>query len=113
MVYHQAGNSPIANDRKIERRSPMSLSYRFLWTWDHSMDWSPLADGLQEKGCSNRYYRKPKEFLDDYKRAIDFFSPLGFDGITIYGLFRDCHGGVDAAKELCRYARRKKMIIIA
>jgi hypothetical protein len=95
------------------RRPSMGLSYRFLWTWDHSMDWAPLADGLQEFGCSNYYYRKPEDFIEDYKRAIDYFSPLGFDGIIIYGLFRDRHGGVEAVKELCRYARRKKMMIIA
>lgn len=89
------------------------LTHRFLWTWDHSMDWAPLADGLQEWGCFNDYTRKPEDFLEDYKRAIDFFGPLGFTGIIVYGLFRDAHGGVDAAKELCRYARRKGTKIIA
>ena len=91
----------------------MELPYRFIWTWDHSMDWSPLADGLQEFGCSSPYYRTPATFLDDYKRAIDYFSDLGFTGITIYGLLRDCHGGVKAANELCKYARKKKMYVIA
>ena len=86
---------------------------KFLWTWDHSMDWVPLADGIQEKGASNPYYKDAEDFIDDYKRLIDFFSPFGFTGIIIYGLLRDCHGGIDAAKEICRYAKKKGMCIIA
>ncbi len=93
--------------------SAAPLAHRFLWTWDHSMDWAPLACGLQEMGCSNDYWRRPEDFIEDYKRAIDFFGSLGFNGIVVYGLFRDCHGGVDAAKEICRYARSKGTTIIA
>lgn len=91
----------------------MSLEHRLIWTWDHSMDWAPLANGLQEFGCFNPYFRTEADFLQDYKRAIDFFAPLGFTGIIVYGLFRDCHGGVPAAQEICRYARRKGISIIA
>lgn len=88
------------------------LKYRFLWTWDQSMDWVPLADGIQEMGAANPYYKKPGDFVEDYRRLIDFFSPLGFTGVIIYGFLRDCHGGIDSAKEICRYGREKGMLII-
>lgn len=90
-----------------------SLKYRFLWTWDHSMDWVPLAEGIQEWGYSNPYCKKAENFVQDYQRLIDFFSPLGFSGVIIYGLLRDRHGGIDAAQEICRYAREKGMPVVA
>jgi len=48
------------------------LKYRFFWTWDHSMDWTPLAQGIQEFGASNPYYKRPEDFIQDYQNAIDF-----------------------------------------
>lgn len=97
----------------VKAKATKGLEHRLLWTWDHSMDWAPLAEGLQEMGASNPYYRKAEDFVEDYKRAIDFYSPLGYTGMVVYGLFRDNHGGVEAAQEVCRYARKKGMYIIA
>lgn len=88
------------------------LKYRFFWTWDHSMDWAPLAEGIQEYGAGNPYYKKPEDFIRDYKNLIDFSATHDFTGVIIYGFLRDCHGGIEAAKEVCRYGRQKNVHII-
>ncbi|MFH2068740.1 MAG: sugar phosphate isomerase/epimerase family protein [Candidatus Omnitrophota bacterium] len=89
-----------------------TVKHRLFWTWDHSMDWVPLAFGIQESGCANPYLKGPEVFIQDYKRLIDFSARNNFTGITIYGFLRDIHGGVDAAKEICRYGRQKNVRII-
>ena len=76
------------------------------------MDWVPLAEGIQEWGASNPYCKRAEDFLGDYKRLIDFFSPLGFTGVIMYGFLRDGHGGIEAAQEICRYAREKGMSVL-
>jgi len=87
--------------------------HRLFWTWDHSMDWAPLADGVQEMGCANPYFKKPEDFVSDYRRLIDFAASLGFTGVIVWGLLRDRHGGLDAAREICRYGRDKGVAILA
>lgn len=88
------------------------LKYRFFWTWDHSMDWTPLAQGIQESGASNPYYKRPPDFIQDYKNIIDFSAAHNFTGIIVYGFLRDCHGGIESAKEICQYGRQKNVLII-
>ncbi len=88
------------------------LKHRLLWTWDHSMDWAPLPRSIQECGCSDPYCKRPGDFVEDYARLTRFFGPLGFTGVIVYGFLRDAHGGVDAAKEICRRARQNGMCVI-
>jgi len=93
------------------RQSP-ALPYRLLWTWDHSTNWYLEQVGLQEIGALN-YYSKPEEgFLEDYRRLVDFVSLHRIGGVTIYGFLRDNHGGVEAARELCRYANERGVRIL-
>lgn len=96
----------------VSERSP-ALALRVLWTWDHSTHWDVDTVGLQETGAFNPYMKQPEEFVSDYRRVIDFMSRLGLGGLVIYGLLRDSHGGVDAANELCRYARERGVRILA
>jgi hypothetical protein len=44
---------------------------------------------------------------------VDFMSQHGIGGVVIYGLLRDSHGGVEAANEVCRYARERGVRILA
>ena len=89
-----------------------SLPYRLFWTWDHSTNWYLEQVGIQEIGAMN-YYSKPSNgFLKDYKRLIDFMSLHRISGVTVYGFLRDCHGGIESAKELCRYARERGVRIL-
>lgn len=92
-------------------RTP-KLAYRTFWTWDHSTNWELSQVGHQEIGVFNPYGKPPRGFLQDYKRMVDFCSRHQIAAIVIYGFFRDSHGGVEAAKELTRYARERGVRIL-
>ncbi|OIO01899.1 hypothetical protein COY52_02520 [Candidatus Desantisbacteria bacterium CG_4_10_14_0_8_um_filter_48_22] len=96
----------------MDKTKDTKLKYRFFWTWDHSMVWTPLVDGIQEYGCSNPYYKKPEVFIQDYKNCIDFCAANNYTGVIIYGFLRDCHGGTGAAQEICKYGRGKNVRVI-
>ena len=89
-----------------------SLKRRMFWTWDHSMDWTPLTQGIQEWGASTPYCKKPGDFVLDYTNLIDFCAVHGFTGVIVYGFLRDGHGGIGAAQEVCRHGRAKNVAVI-
>ncbi len=88
------------------------LTYRTFWTWDHSTNWELSQIGQQEIGVFNPYQKPPSGFLSDYKRCVDFCSRNRIAAIVIYGFLRDPHGGIEAAKELCRYAAERGVRIL-
>lgn len=89
------------------------LKYRWLWTWDHRMRWDLNERGAQDSGCHNPYLKSPTAFLRDYRRLIDHMSHLKLNGLVVWGLLRDAHGGLSSAQKLCAYARSKGVRIIA
>ncbi len=92
--------------------SSPGLAYRTFWTWDHSTNWELSQIGVQEIGVFNPYSKPPRGFLDDYKRCVDFCSRNRIAAIVIFGFLRDTHGGIDAGKELCRYANERGVRIL-
>lgn len=88
------------------------LTYRTFWTWDHSTNWDLSQIGQQEIGVFNPYGKPPDGFLRDYRRVVDFCSQHRIAAVVIYGFLRDCHGGVAAAQELCRYATERGVRIL-
>ena len=100
----QVAAAPIAQDP--------GLAHRTFWTWDHSTNWELSQVGQQEIGVFNPYGKPPGGFLLDYKRCVDFCSRNRIAAIVIYGFLRDTHGGVDAAKELCSYAKERGVRIL-
>jgi hypothetical protein len=89
------------------------FKYRFLWTWDHSTNWSKKNIAIQEKGCFNLYLKPPSLFLEDYYYLLmDFMEKMDFNGLIIWGFFRDSHGGEKNAQKLLKYAKRKKIKIL-
>jgi hypothetical protein len=89
-----------------------ALPYRAFWTWDHSTNWDLDQIGAQEIGVFCPYGKPPDGFLADYRRLVDFMSRHRIAAVTIYGFFRDSHGGVEAAQELCRYANERGVRIL-
>jgi len=73
---------------------------KIWWTWNLRMRW---AYGF----CSDA-----DSFLANYTRAVDAASHYGVVGIVLWGFLRDSHGGTDAARRLCEYARSKNVAII-
>jgi len=94
---------------KVERPA---LTYRLLWTWDHSTNWNLGYEGQLDWGCMNAYLKPAGAFVDDYKRLIDWASRNRFNGLVIWGFLRDAHGGVEAAQEICRFAQDRGVRIL-
>jgi len=88
------------------------LAYRTFRTWDHSTNWQLSQIGQQEIGVFNPYGKPPSGFLADYRRLVDFCSRNRIAAIVIYGFLRDSHGGIETARELCRYANERGVRIL-
>ena len=110
LIAH-GGSDPSQIEVAPREESPGML-YRTFWTWDHSTNWELSQVGLQEIGVFNPYGKPPGGFLADYKRLVDFCSRNRIAAITIYGFLRDPHGGIEAAQELCRYAKERGVRIM-
>lgn len=95
---------------KIEQEP--GLAYRTWWNWDHTTNWDMEQIGVQEIGVMNPYAKPADGFLRDFKRAVDFMSKNRIAAITIFGIFRESHGGVEAVQELCRYANERGVRIM-
>ncbi|XTZ16580.1 hypothetical protein ACQSSU_04080 [Micromonospora echinospora] len=95
------------------RAGSPGLPLRTLWTWDHSTNWDLRQLGQQEIGALNPYAKSAEAFGADYRRLVDFCSRERIGGIVVYGLLRDAHGGVEAARELCEYANERGVRIVA
>jgi hypothetical protein len=83
------------------------IPYRVFWTWDNSHNWSVNVPGSQTAGIGNPYLKSSEWFERDYRLSIDWCAANGIDAVGVAGLLRDCHGGVDAARRVCGYAREK------
>ncbi len=88
------------------------LKYRTFWNWDHSTNWDLNQIGVQEIGVMNPYAKPADGFLRDFKRVVDYMSMNRIAAIVIYGFFRESHGGIEAAQELCRYANERGVRIL-
>ncbi|MDD5706959.1 MAG: hypothetical protein PHR35_13635 [Kiritimatiellae bacterium] len=73
-----------------------TFKYRLLWTWD---GWICRRDAAS--------------FLRNYKKLVDTMAERGLNGLIVWGLLDDAHGGADAAVELCEYANRNGVRILA
>ncbi len=89
------------------------FAQRALWTWDHRMDWSGKTPGRVPMGGGGKYHKPADEYLEDYKRLVDYMDAhTTFNAIIIWGFLRDTHGGVAAGQELCEYAQERGIRII-
>lgn len=112
-LIKRGGKKPDCLDVSADRvHETPGLAYRTFWTWDHSTNWELSQIGQQEIGVFNPYQKPPSGFLNDYKKCIDFCSRNRISAIVIYGFLRNPHGGIDAAKELCRYATERGVRIL-
>jgi hypothetical protein len=87
-----------------------------LWCWDARMTWDDEPQAISYRMASPSspfpYLKKPESFLVGFKRLIDYAARVGVRGIIVWGFLREGHGGVQAAVELCRYARDRGVAVI-
>jgi hypothetical protein len=107
----RASGSGIELDAGTIEQAP-GLPYRTFWNWDHSTNWDLDQIGVQEIGVMNPYAKPADGFLADFERVVDFMSMNRIAAIAIYGFFRDSHGGIEAAQQLCRYANERGVRIM-
>ena len=78
----------------METQAPIRT--RIFWTWDHATTWALNRAGGHDMGASNEYGRAPEAFLADYTCLLRWCGQHGIDGVVVWGLLRDRHGGADA-----------------
>jgi len=86
---------------------------RIFWTWDHATTWALNRAGGHDMGASNEYGRAPEAFLADYTCLLRWCGQHGIDGVVVWGLLRDRHGGADAVHRLCEIARECDVMLLA
>jgi hypothetical protein len=85
---------------------------RMFWTWDHSTEWALNRPGAQTYGAANTYTRGNDLFLQDYTNLLHWCGRHGIDAVVVWGLLRDCHGGLQSAKRLCEVAARENVRLL-
>lgn len=80
------------------------IDLRLLWTWDHCTEWTAARAGVHDWGASNEFSGTTADFIREYSLLLGWCGRHGIDGVVVWGLLRDGHGGVDAAKRLCEIA---------
>lgn len=99
--------------RTGQAQAAAGFEQRYLWTWDHRMDWAGKTPGGIVMGGGGSYRKPAGEYLQDYKALIDYISAhTSFNAIIIWGFLRDTHGGVEAAQELCDHANQRGIRIV-
>ncbi|MHB0960371.1 MAG: hypothetical protein ACYC0X_08795 [Pirellulaceae bacterium] len=86
---------------------------RFFWTWDHSTTWALNRPGGHDLGASNEYGRTTDAFVADYSCLLRWCGMHGIDGVVVWGLLRDRHGGLDSVKRLCEVAKESGTKLLA
>jgi hypothetical protein len=83
-----------------------------FWTWDHSTEWALNRAGAHTHGSCNEYGRTTDAFLSDYAALLHWCGRHNIDAVVVWGMLRDCHGGLDAAKRLCDVAAKENVRLL-
>jgi hypothetical protein len=90
-----------------------SINLRLLWTWDHCVQWTAARAGTHDWGASNEYSGNAEDFVREYSLMLRWCGQNGIEGVVAWGLLRDQHGGVEAAKRLCDVADEAGVKLLA
>jgi hypothetical protein len=87
-----------------------------LWCWDARMTWDDEPDAISTKMAAAEqrfpYPKRAESFGIGFRRLVDYCAKEGIWGVIVWGFLRDCHGGVRAARDLCKYASDKGVKIL-
>ncbi|HJN93764.1 MAG TPA: hypothetical protein QGF05_13715, partial [Dehalococcoidia bacterium] len=85
---------------------------RLFWTWDHCTAWALNRPGGHDYGASNAYSRTPEAFIADYSCLLRWCGRHGIDGVVVWGLLRDAHGGAESVHRLCDVACESGVMLL-
>ena len=91
------------------------FKYRWFWNWDNRMEWGgggKIATTMASVRGGSDYGKNADAFLIDTKRCVDYMADHKFNGMILWGFLRDVHGGVEAGKEISRYAKERGVRIL-
>lgn len=88
------------------------IGTRFFWNWDHSTEWALNRAGAQTLGASNHYGRTPETFVEDFSKMVKWCGKHSVDGVVVWGLLRDMHGGVESVKKICDAAHANNVKVL-
>jgi hypothetical protein len=101
---------------RIQEKQVSSKIKIVLWCWDSRMTWdnepNVIANSMAVSERPFPYMKKSESYAVGFRRLIDYCSLNGIYGIIIWGFLRDCHGGVGAAQDLCKYAADNGVAIL-
>ena len=101
-----------AADAKAET-PPMKV---LLWCWDARMTWDDEPDKISNRMAAAEkpfpYMKRPESYTVGFRRLVDYCAKNGIYGFIVWGFLRDCHGGVSAAQDLCKYAADKGVAVL-
>lgn len=89
------------------------INLRLLWTWDHCIQWTAARAGVHDWGASNEFSGTADDFVRECSLMLRWCGTHGIDGVVVWGLLRDQHGGVDAARRLCDVADEAGVKLLA
>ena len=89
------------------------INTRMFWTWDHSTEWALNLPGGHTLGSCNEYGRTTAAFIQDYTALFAWCASHKIDAVIVWGLLRDTHGGLDAAKAICEVALQQGVRLIS
>ena len=99
---------PAGESLALSRPRPEPAMQVILWCWDARMSWDDQPEAITRSMANPAkpfpYPKRPEAYLTGFKRLVDYLAEIGIWGVIIWGFLRDTHGGVQAAKELSRYA---------
>jgi dienelactone hydrolase len=95
----------------LDESDKPALKYRFLWNWDSRTNWETSVERMHAIPANSYSLQDQGEagFLTHFRRAVDYYSDHKLNGLTIWGFIHPSHGGVGAAEELARYAKRRNV----
>ncbi len=102
--------------RDLDLVEAPGLKYRIVWTSDGQANWSNSIEEMHtiQKGTTGTtvvpYTREG--FLTHFRRNVDYLSDHKLNGCIIWGFLRDEHGGIEAGRDLSRYARERNVRIL-
>jgi hypothetical protein len=102
-------DAPQAESTKAEP----PIKVRMFWVWDHSTEWALNHAGAKTIGSSDTYGRNTPIFLQDFTALLEWCGRHHVDAVTVWGLLRDAHGGVESVKKLCEVAAKNEVRLMA
>lgn len=107
-----AAETPPATAASADLTDAFPIRTRMFWTWDHSTEWALNRPGAHTHGSCNEYGRSTDSFVRDFTALLTWCGRNAIDAVVVWGLLRDCHGGLESAKRLCDVAARENVRLL-